>query len=81
MHYRYKSVCSRLTPPTNSAHNRTVARLGPSRTKQVLRHGSQGEGATHATVPGLERSRQLRDTLEEEEAQERQSARARQQQR
>jgi len=45
----------------------SVARAGPVRAGQILRDGSQGEGASHADVPRLECSRQLRHTHQEEE--------------
>jgi len=48
----------------------SVARVGSVGTSQVLRDGSQGEGAAHANVPGLERPRQLRHAHQEEEADE-----------
>jgi len=48
--------------------NITVACAGPVGASKVLRDGSQGERAAHAAVPGLECTRQLRHTHQEEEA-------------
>ena len=47
--------------------SRAVARTGAVGAGQVLRDGSQGEGAAHAAVPRLERARQLRHAYQEEE--------------
>jgi len=44
-----------------------VARTGAVGAGQVLRDGAEGEGTPHAAVPGLERSRQLRHSHQEEE--------------
>ena len=44
-----------------------VARTGSVGAGEVLRDGSQREGAAHADVPGLERTRQLCHAHQEEE--------------
>ena len=45
----------------------TVARARALRAGQVLRDGAQREGAPPAALPGLERARQLRHALQEQE--------------